>query len=413
MSFAREKSNVGLLVGSQILFLITSITVMTLSGVVGLHLAPTPALATLPVTGMMLGALVFTLPASLLMKHIGRRVGFLIGASVGGIGGGVVSVAGVVAGSFWLFFVGSLLFGLYQGFATYYRFAAAEVASDTFKPRALSLVMAGGVFAAFLGPWNASHSHGLVSHAMHDAGDMGMAHQLAEATNAGPYLMLALLAGLAVILLSFLRVPQVIEDAAHGAARSFSEISQQVVFRVALLCSVVGYSVMVLVMTATPLAMTAQGFSMNHIATVMQWHVLGMFAPSFFTGSLIVRFGVYRILLTGSLALLLAFATALTGTTFGHFLVALILLGIGWNFLFIGGSNLLTQAHTPAERGTVQGVNDFLIFALVALSSLLSGVLFYAVGWSGIQWLMLPLAGVTGVLVWWYQRARKAESVAA
>lgn len=409
MSFAREKSNVGLLVGSQILFLITSITVMTLSGVVGLQLAPSPALATLPVTGMMLGALVFTLPASLLMKQIGRRFGFLIGASVGGIGGGVVSVAGVVSGSFWLFFAGSLLFGLYQGFATYYRFAAAEVASDGFKPRALSLVMAGGVFAAFLGPWNASHSHGLVSHAMHDVGSM--AHGLADATNAGPYLMLALLAGLAVILLAFLRVPKVIEDAAHGAARTFGEIAQQGVFRVALLCSVIGYSVMVLVMTATPLAMTAQGYSMNQIATVMQWHVLGMFAPSFFTGSLIVRFGVYRILLAGSLALLLAFTTALSGPGFGQFLVALILLGIGWNFLFIGGSNLLTQAHTPAERGTVQGVNDFLIFALVALSSLLSGVLFYAVGWSGIQWLMLPLAGITGVIVWWYQRAKQAESV--
>lgn len=407
-----EKTNVGLLVGSQILFLITSITVMTLSGVVGLHLAPSPALATLPVTGMMLGALVFTLPASLLMKQIGRRLGFLIGASVGGIGGGVVSVAGVVSGSFWLFFAGSLLFGLYQGFATYYRFAAAEVASDSFKPRALSLVMAGGVFAAFLGPWNASHSHGLVSHAMHDASEMGMAHPLVEATNAGPYLMLVFLAGVAVILLSFLRVPKVIEDAAHGAARSFGEIAQQGVFRVALLCSVVGYSVMVLVMTATPLAMTAQGYSMNQIATVMQWHVLGMFAPSFFTGSLIVRFGVYRILLAGSLALLLAFTTALSGSGFGQFLVALILLGIGWNFLFIGGSNLLTQAHTPAERGTVQGVNDFLIFALVALSSLLSGVLFYAVGWSGIQWLMLPLAVVTGAIVWWYQRAQQSESVA-
>ncbi|MFC3852033.1 MFS transporter [Salinispirillum marinum] len=406
MTFKREKTNVGLLVGSQILFLITSITVMTLSGVVGLQLAPSPALATLPVTGMMLGALVFTLPASLLMKQIGRRLGFLIGASVGGIGGGVVSVAGVVSGSFWLFFAGSLLFGLYQGFATYYRFAAAEVASDGFKPRALSLVMAGGVFAAFLGPWNASHSHGLVSHAMHDTGTM--AHGLADAANAGPYLMLALLGGLAVILLAFLRVPKVIEDAAYGAARTFGEIAQQGVFRVALLCSVVGYSVMVLVMTATPLAMTAQGYSMNQIATVMQWHVLGMFAPSFFTGSLIVRFGVYRILLAGSLALLLAFTTALSGPGFGQFLVALILLGIGWNFLFIGGSNLLTQAHTPAERGTVQGVNDFLIFALVALSSLLSGVLFYAVGWSGIQWLMLPFALITGLVVWRYQRVQTA-----
>lgn len=408
MRVAHEKANVALLVIGQILFLITSITVMTLSGVVGLQLAPTPALATLPITGMMLGALVFTLPASLLMKRIGRRLGFVLGASLGGIGGGLVSVAGLMVGSFWLFFAGSLLFGLYQGFATYYRFAAAEVASGPFKPRALSLVMAGGIVAAFLGPWNASHSHAIVSRGLHDHGSLAL-DTLAQAAHAGPYLMLALLAAVAVVLLSLLRVPPSPSQDTQGEARSLRDISQQPLFRVALLCALVSYSLMILVMTATPLAMTAQGFVLADIATVMQWHVVGMFAPSFVTGSLIGHFGVYRIILVGSLLLMSAFVAALFGATLGHFLLALVLLGIGWNFLFIGGSHLLTQAHRPSERGLVQGINDFLVFAMVALGSLLAGVLFAAVGWNGIQWLMLPFALVTALLVWRQSRQVSAS----
>lgn len=396
-----EKLNVGILVTTQTLFMIASITVMTLSGVVGQQLSPDPGLATLPIALMMIGTLVSTLPASLYMKRVGRRAGFITGVSLGGVAGGLLSFIAIAQGSFWLFCAGNLLLGLYQGFAMYYRFAAADVASPAFHSRAISYVMAGGVMAAFLGPWNASL----------------VADWIPAVPSGGPYLMIALLALVAVGLLAFLRVPASGEPQPGDVQRPMARIAAQPAFLVAVAAGAIGYAVMILVMTATPLAMRAQGFEMSHVATIMQWHVLGMFAPSFVTGTLIGRFGVAQVLLAGATLLAGAAVVATMGVTFAHFWVALVLLGIGWNFLFVGGSALLASIHTEAERGKVQGVNDLIIFSLVAIGSLMSGRLLHQFGWELLNVFMLPLAALVVAAIVWLKvgevRYRRAKAVSA
>lgn len=370
-----EKRNVAILVTSQTLFMVASITVMTLSGVVGGQLSLDPGLATLPIAMMMLGTVMSTLPASLYMKRVGRRRGFITGASIGGVVGGLISFTAIGLESFWLFCAGNLLLGIYQGFAMYYRFAAADVASPAFRSRAISYVMAGGVAAAFLGPWNASTAIGWFD----------------IAPSGGPYLVIALLALLAIGFLTQLKVPASGEPDPGATSRPMLVIARQASFIVAVLASAVGYAVMVLVMTATPLAMRAQGFEMSQVAFIMQWHVLGMFAPSFVTGSLIARFGVQRILVVGTLLLTGTTLVTNIGTALAHFWVALVLLGIGWNFLFVGGSSLLATLHTEAERGKVQGINDLIVFSLVAVGSLMSGALLHYLDWATLNLAMLPL----------------------
>lgn len=371
----REKRNIAILVISQTLFMVASITVMILSGVIGQQLTPEPGLATLPIAMMMLGTVASTLPASLFMKRVGRRRGFITGATLGGIVGGLVSFAAIAVTSFWLFCVGNLLLGLYQGFAMYYRFAAVDVPSPAFRSRAISFVMAGGVAAAFLGPWNATAASGWI-----DVVPAG-----------GPYLVIAILALVAVGLLSQLKVPASGEPQPGDLCRPMAGIAAQPGFFVAVLAGVVGYAVMILVMTATPLAMCARGFEMAQIAFIMQWHVLGMFLPSFITGSLIARLGVTQILLAGSLAMGAAVLVSTVGGSLVHFWTALTLLGIGWNFLFVGGSSLLSTVHSESERGKVQGINDLTIFSFVALASLMSGTLLHLIGWDALNLAMLPL----------------------
>ena len=396
-----EKINVGILVTTQTLFLIASITVMTLSGVVGRELSPDPALATLPIALMMIGTLVSTLPASLYMKRVGRRVGFITGVSVGGVVGGLLSFVAIALGSFWLFCAGNLLIGLYQGFAMYYRFAAADVANPAFRSRAISYVMVGGVAAAFLGPWNASI----------------VADWIPAVPSGGAYLMIALLAMVAIALLAFLRVPPAGEPQPGDISRPMGQIAAQPAFLVALLASAMGYAVMTLVMTATPLAMREQGFEMSHVATIMQWHVLGMFVPAFFTGSLIARVGVTQVLLAGAALLAASAVVATTGVSFAHFWVALVILGVGWNFLFVGGSTLLTSVHSEAERGKVQGANDLSIFSLVAIGALMSGALLNQFGWELLNLMMLPLSALLVAAIVWFKfvetrRRKRGEAYA-
>ncbi|TVP89857.1 MAG: MFS transporter [Pseudomonadaceae bacterium] len=396
---ASETRNLAILVLCQLIFMITSIGVLTLSGVVGFQLSPDPALATLPIALMMFGTLLTTLPASLLMKRIGRRAGFMLGTGIGGLGGGLLCVLAITEHSFWLFAAGNFLLGLYQSFAMYHRFAAADVTRLEVRSKAIAWVMAAGVAAAFLGPWNTSLSQ----------------HLLADQPLAGPYLVMAMLTGVALALLSRLRVPASGEPQAGEQQRSMRIIARQPAFILAVSAAAIGYAVMLLVMTATPLAMSAQGLEMRHVAQVMQWHVLGMFAPSFVTGNLIARFGLLRILLTGCLLLAASVMVALTGSQLGHFIAALVLLGVGWNFLFIGGSTLLTHCHNDSERGKVQGINDLLIFSLVTLAALLAGSLLHGLGWVGLNLAMLPaiFALLLVMLHYWRHRPIKAPSNAA
>ena len=381
---ARERLNIGILASSQALYSMTAITVMTLSGLVGLLLSPTPGLATLPVSAMMLGTLTMTLPASLFMQRVGRRRGFMVGASFGALGG-VLTVWSIWMGSFWLFCLSSILFGFYQAFAMYYRFAAADVVRPQWRSKAISLVLAGGVVAAILGPLNASRAIDWIP---------GL-------PNAGPYAVVAGLSVLAVLLLINLRVPPSREPDSNDPRRPMGVIARQPTFFVALISGALGYGIMALVMTATPLAMRAEGFTMAQAAFVMQWHVLGMFAPSFVTGHLIARFGLMYIISVGTLLLFGAGITASSGVTLGHFWFALFLLGVGWNFLFVGGSHLLTLTHTPAERGKTQGANDLVVFSVVASGSLLSGVLIHQVGWATLNLVMMPFVLMVLLAVLW------------
>lgn len=395
-STRHERRNVAILAANQALFLITAITVMTLGGLVGQRLAPHPSLATLPIAMMIIGVVLAALPASLLMKRIGRRNGFILGALLGGAAGGAISVAAIGLGSFWLFCGGNLLLGVYQAFANYHRFADADAASPAFESQAISLVLAGGVAAAFLGPLNASRTTDL----------------LGSIPDAGPYAIIIALALLGAALHVGLQIPND-HQARTGAQRPFRQIRRDPAFVVALLAATAGYTIMILVMTATPLAMQQAGFALSDAATVMQWHVLGMFAPSFVTGRLITRYGVGRILLIGAALLTASVAAAITGQTMPHFVAALVLLGIGWNLLFVGGSALFATTHTAAERGKVQGANELVIFTAVAAGSLLAGMLLHTVGWRTLNLFMLPPVVVSALITWRWHRPRTVTAVPA
>lgn len=385
-----------LLATAQALFQIVSVLVMTIGGLAGSILAPSPQWATAPIAAMFLGTALATVPASMWMTRVGRRVGFIAGASLGTVGG-LVAAAGMLTSSLVLLCLGTFLAGTYQGFAQFYRFAAAEVASDAFKPRAISLVLAGGVVAALVGPLLAR-----------------VGGDLLQPAYTASFLFLALASVLAVGVLLGVNVPQS-ADATEGkaVARSLKDIVMQPTYLVALFGAVTGYGVMILAMTATPLAMVQHDHSLGAAATVIQLHVLGMFLPSFFTGSLIARFGVLRVMFSGVVLLTAHVLVSLSGTGFYSFTAALILLGIGWNFLYIGGTNLLTRTHTAAEKGKSQATNDLTIFLVGLLASLSAGVLQTTIGWQNLNLALLPWLALAAAAIIWLGRAGGPVQVAA
>ena len=345
---------------------------MTLAAILGSLLAPDKSLATLPVAAMVIGTAVASLPAAMLMRRLGRRVGFLMGASLGVVGSAVAGY-GLWQDSFALFVLGHLLLGSYQGFANYYRFAAAEAVDAAHTTRAISWVVAGGIVAAFLGP---------------QLGEWGR-DWIVSGPFVGSYLAQAALSVLALGLLSQARLKPV-AVATAGAARSVRELLSQPLLLVSIFGAAVGYSVMIMVMTATPLAMLGCGLPGESVTPVIQWHVVGMFAPSFFTGHLVKRYGAPRIMQVGFALLLGHVAIALSGLEFLHFASALVLLGVGWNFAFVGGTALLTQTYRPAEQLKVQAINEFLVFGLVAASTLSAGWLYDRYGWATLNLAVVP-----------------------
>lgn len=371
-----EMRNVLLLASAQALFQTASVMVMTLSGLVGLQLATDKSLATLPIAMMMVAAAATMIPASMLMQRLGRKAGFLLG-TVLGCAAGLTAAGAIWLHSFWLFVVANMLVGGYQGFAQYYRFAAADIASADFKSRAISWVIAGGVVAALAGPNIARVTQGI-----------GPLPFMAA------YLALFAVSALALLIVTRIAIAPVVVNEVHGPARSLPEIMRQPVFLTALVGSSVGYAVMIMVMTATPLAMQMCGQSLGASATVIQWHVLGMFVPSFFTGNLIRRYGVLPIMGTGIMLLGGHVAIAMSGIGFLHFLSGLILLGVGWNFLFVGGTTLLTEAYRPSERAKTQAAHDFLMFGAVSLASFGAGGLLNAWGWQSVNLTVLPFLGI-------------------
>ena len=345
---------------------------MTLAAILGSLLAPDKSLATLPVAAMVIGTALASLPAAMLMRRLGRRVGFLMGASLGVVGSAVAGY-GLWQDSFALFVLGHLLLGSYQGFANYYRFAAAEAVDAAHTTRAISWVVAGGIVAAFLGP---------------QLGEWGR-DWIISGPFVGSYLAQAVLSVMALGLLSQVRLKPVAAVTA-GAARSVRELLSQPLLLTSIFGAAVGYSVMIMVMTATPLAMLGCGLPGASVTPVIQWHVVGMFAPSFFTGHLVKRHGAPRIMQVGFALLLGHVAVALSGLEFLHFASALVLLGVGWNFAFVGGTALLTQTYRPAEQLKVQAINEFLVFGLVAASTLSAGWLYDRYGWATLNLAVVP-----------------------
>lgn len=381
-----------LLATAQALFQTVSVLVMTVGGLAGSLIASRPELATMPIAAMFLGTAAVTFPASMWMARAGRRAGFVVGALLG-IAGGLVGALGIWFGSLLLLSLGTFCVGAYQAFAQFYRFAASEVADEAFRPRAISLVLGGGVIAALAGPM---------------LGRLG--GPLLTPEYLGSFLLLALVSLIAAGVLLGLHIPN--QAAAHDEGdkgRAWSEIVTQPAYLVALFGAVTGYGIMILAMTATPLAMAHHHHDLPDTATVIQLHVLGMFLPSFFTGSLIARFGVLRIMLTGIVLFAGHVTMSLTGTGFGSFAGALVFLGIGWNFLYIGGTTLLTNTYTPAEKGKAQATNDMTIFAVGLACSFSAGALLQVLGWQTLNLALLPwMAAAALALLWlaWKQRRR-------
>jgi MFS family permease len=388
------KKNVAVLATCQALLFTNNSTAIALNGLAGYALASNKALATLPVTAWVIGGALSTLPASLLMKRIGRRAGFTVGALTGMAGAGVCSVA-LYLGNFWLFCFGTMVFGVYNAVAQYYRFAAADAASADFKAKAISLVLAGGLVGGIVGPEVSK-----------------LTVDLLATRFLGAYLSLIGFLVLVVLVLRWVDIP-VPPAAGHGEpARPLTEIMVQPAFVVAVLGAAIGYGVMNLLMTATPLAMGLCGHPYAAAATVISWHVIGMFGPSFFTGSLIKRFGVLQVMLAGAVLLYVCVGIALSGISIPHFWLALVLLGIGWNFLYIGGTTLITEACTPAERAKTQGMNDLIIFIMMASSSFASGVLLETNGWQVLNYLALPFITLAAAAVLWFFARRRVAAAA-
>ena len=386
---------IALLTLCQALLYINNVTLITVNGLVGLALAPTPVLATLPVTTYIIGAALTTLPASLAMGRWGRRAGFMFGTAMGFAGTSLAAV-GVFTANFVLLCAGTFVVGLYNAFAQYMRFAAADVAdayAPEMKERAISWVLAGGLAGGIIGP------------------EMSKLTREALPTSfAGTYLALSAVALLACAVASRLRIPPPHHAAGGGPARPLATIAAQPAFVVAVLAGAVSYGAMNLLMTATPLAMKVCGFGYPQAADVIMWHVIAMFAPGFFTGALLRRFGQLPVILAGCVLMFITVAVAHAGLTYWHFWIALFALGVGWNFMFTGATALLTSTYRSTEKARVQGVNDLAVFLTMITSSAASGALLSTTGWTDLNLYSLPAITLTTAAVLWLHLRRRARA---
>ncbi len=378
------RRNILLLALAQALYSCCVITVFSYASLVGLNIAPTPGLATAPITTFVLGALFGTIPASLLMQKIGRPPVFIVGALFC-LAGAVLAVWAIYGKDFTAFCFATALFGVFQATSGYYRFAAAESATPDMKSIAISWVLTGGVIAAVAGTLIAGAT----------------SEMIAGHVFAGSFAATGVLAIANIIVILMLKLPKPSSAETSGPQRSWGELLRQRKLIVAMASAIIAYGLMNLMMTAAPVAMVGCGFTKDDAKWVIQWHVLAMFVPSFFTGQLIKRFGAERITAIGMVILIFASVVALLGITFGHFAVALILLGLGWNFGFIGGTTMLTDCYTPSERGKVQAANDFGISALMAVASLGSGALLAELGWSSVAIAIFPPVAIALALLAW------------
>jgi predicted MFS family arabinose efflux permease len=389
------RRNVFILALCQALAMTAMTITITVTALNGETLLTDKQWATAPLALQALATMLTTIPASALMRAKGRRFGFTLGASIG-IAGAVLGVLSVTGNSFWLLCLANMGIGSAAGFAVFYRFAAADAASEAFRGHAISLVLTGGVAAAVFGPTLSQLSRELFP----------------DYIFAGCYgVMIFLYAGI-IALLPMTRIPSLTREERRHSGRPLPAILRQPAVAVALLAGMIGYGVMSFLMTATPLAMKHHHFEFSDWRSVIQWHALGMFLPSFATGFVIKRVGVLNVLWSGAALLFLAVAADLSGLGFWNFWLGLAVLGIGWNFLYVGGSTLLTEGYRPAERAKVQGLNDFLIFGTVASASFASGTLHSAFGWTAVNYGVLPLVAVILVATLWLM-GRRRRAIAA
>jgi len=369
------KSNIVKLTIAQALAGANSVVIYSTGAIVGNSLAPSPALATLPISVFVVGMAVATLPTGAAVQRYGRRAAFLSGTGCGVLVG-LLSALAVVLGSFWLFCTATLLGGAYAAVVLTFRFAAADCVPPEQAPRALSFVMVGGVFAGVIGPQ-------LVNHTMH----IGMPHMFAVT-----FLAQAAVAALSALLLVGVRLPATTTAEATTSGRPLGVIIRQPRFLTAVICGIVSYLLMNFLMTAAPLAMHLHGHPQESSNLAIQWHVIAMYAPSFFTGRIIARFGARSVVMTGLLLTGVSAVVGLLGVDVAHFWITLILLGVGWNFGFVGASALVLECYRPGEKARVQSFNDFAVFGTMAFGSFLSGGLLSAYGWGTVLWLsFLPL----------------------
>ncbi|MCK9381932.1 MAG: MFS transporter [Sulfuritalea sp.] len=385
-----HRKNIALLAAAQALLLTNGITLVAINGLLGLQLAADKRLATLPITTYVIGGALATLPAAFFMKRYGRRAGFMLGSGIGMLGALIAAFA-VSLGSFWLLCFGTVFAGIYNAFGQQYRFAAADAAPLAWKSKAISLTLAGGILGGVIGP------------------EVGkLTRTLLEPTYLASYGALIGFAALSMLIASRLEIPPLSVSEQKAVGRPLRQIARQPAVVVAVLAAACGYGVMNLLMTATPLAMDICGLPFADTAFILQWHVIAMFAPSFFTGGLIKRFGVLNILIVGAALMFVCIGIALSGITLMHFWWALVLLGLGWNFLFIGGTTLLTETYRPEEKAKMQGSNDFIVLGVQGLTSLSSGVLISSEGWASLNTYALPIIATTALasmLLWLHRRS--------
>lgn len=365
---------------------------ITISALIGFDLADDKRYATLPMALQFFAIMMTTVPASLFMGRFGRQNGFLLGNTLGIIGS-VIALFSIFNRSFEGFCIATICFGMFAAFSHYYRFTAAELVKDDQKSVAISWVMAGGVIAALIGPNLANWSSKLFD----------------SQPFAGPFAALIVVYILSIGTMLMARLPKPNKISGDEPMRTIGEIVTQPIFVAAVVCQMLGYATMNLVMTATPLAIKARGMGMDSTALVIQWHVFAMFAPSFFTGSIIKRIGLIPVLMLGVIAGLVTVGINLNGESKSHFVAALILLGISWNFLYVGGTTLLTSAHTAAEKSRTQAVNDLIVFSTVTITALSAGALHHEFGWRAVNFTVLPLYAITAAVIIWLSMLRKRQ----
>ncbi len=397
MSFlaSREKRNVAVLVLAQATIGAQMPMIFTIGGLAGQSLAPNVCWATLPISLIVFGSMTTASWLSLLMQRFGRRAGFMVGA-VGGSIGGVLGAYALTISSFPLFLLASYFTGIYMSANGYMRFAATDTASPEFRPKAIAYVMAGGLAAAVVGPQLVKFTA-----------------QAYVVPFVGTYIAAIAVNVIGAFLFLLLDIPlPPKQESQSKPLRSYRELLTTPAIVVSMVCAMVSYALMNLMMTSTPLAVVGCGFTEGNAADVVSAHVLAMFAPSFFTGHLIARYGAEKIVAIGLALLAAAGVTALAGVELFQFFGALILLGIGWNFGFIGATAMLVDAHAPEERGRVQGLNDLVVFGCVTLASLASGTLMNCTGgtvqqgWTAVNWAMAPFLLIAGASLLWLQFRR-------